>query len=42
MITALRVFETENTVPYENLAVEEYLLRHAAPGTCTLLSLIHI
>ena len=36
MITALRVYETENTVPYENLAVEEYLLRHVAPGTCTL------
>ena len=36
MITALRVYETENTVPYENLAVEEYLLRHVAPGTCIL------
>lgn len=36
MIDRLLWIETDNTYPYKNLAMEEYMTTHAAPGTCTL------
>lgn len=36
MIRKLRCYTTQNTVPYQNLALEEYLLRRVAPGECIL------
>ena len=38
MITKLRYYENfrENTVPFRNLAIEEYLLEQVQPGECIL------
>lgn len=36
MITKLRVYMTENKIPYKNLAIEEYLTFHTEPGECIL------
>lgn len=36
MIQKLSYYITENTVPYQNLALEEYLLTHVEPGQCIL------
>ncbi len=36
MITELTTYITENTVPYQNLALEEYLTFHTHPGECIL------
>lgn len=36
MIRKLRVFLTDTVNPYENLALEEYLLFHTEPGECIL------
>lgn len=36
MIQKLTYIESDHTVPYRNLAIEEYLLRHVAPGECLL------
>lgn len=36
MIKQLLWIDTDNTYPYRNLAVEEYLTAHAAEGTCIL------
>lgn len=36
MIKKLRYYITQNTWPYRNLAVEEYLLRHVEEGECIL------
>lgn len=36
MIEKLRVYMTENTNPYKNLAIEEYLTLHTEPGECIL------
>ena len=36
MINKLKYIRTENTYPYRNLAMEEYLTMHAAPGECIL------
>ena len=36
MIDRISCYITDNTWPYENLAVEEYLLRHVEPGECIL------
>lgn len=36
MIKYIQYIVTEETNPYKNIAMEEYLLRNAAPETCTL------
>lgn len=36
MITKLSTYMTDNTVPYRNLAVEEYLTLHTESGECIL------
>ena len=36
MITKLSTYITDNTIPYWNLAVEEYLTLHTEPGECIL------
>ena len=36
MITKLSTYITENTVPYRNLAIEEFLTLHTEPGECIL------
>lgn len=36
MITKLSTYITDNTIPYRNLAVEEYLTLHTEPGECIL------
>lgn len=36
MITALTILPHEDTDPYRNLALEEYLLTHVNPGECIL------
>jgi len=36
MIDKLTLINTDNTYPYKNLAVEEYLTTHAAEGECIL------
>lgn len=36
MITKLSTYITDNTVPYLNLAIEEYLTLHTEPGECIL------
>lgn len=36
MVNKLRFLATENTIPYENLALEEYLTFHVEKGECIL------
>lgn len=36
MIRRIRCYQTKNTVPYQNLAAEEYLLNHVEEGECIL------
>ena len=36
MITKLSTYITKNTIPYKNLAIEEYLTMHVQPGECIL------
>ena len=36
MITKLSTYITKNTIPYKNLAMEEYLTMHVQPGECIL------
>lgn len=36
MIDRLYCIETDNTYPYKNLAIEEYLTMHTEPGECIL------
>ena len=36
MITKLSTYITKNTIPYKNLAMEEYLTFHAMEGECIL------
>lgn len=36
MITKLRYYITDNTLPYQNLALEEYLLHQVGEGECIL------
>lgn len=36
MITKLSTYITDNTIPYKNLAIEEYLTFHVQPGECIL------
>lgn len=36
MLKNLRIFETDCTDPYRNLATEKYLLEHVQPGECIL------
>ena len=36
MISKLRIYITENKIPYKNLAIEEYLTLHTEPGECIL------
>ena len=36
MIQKIQIITTSNTDPYENLALEEYLMDTVEPGTCIL------
>ena len=36
MINRLIWLETDNTYPYRNLAMEEYMTNHVPDGTCIL------
>lgn len=36
MVNKIRYYVTRNTIPYQNIAVEEYLMYHVQPGECIL------